>query len=74
MAANWSSEPPRYSPTATATSLADLTTIARIAESTSMLSPRLKRILVGGCRAALSETGICVALVTRPDSSASNSR
>ena len=53
IAAKLSSVPPRYSAIATATSLADLVTTARSPLSTSIESPRLKPILVGGARAGM---------------------
>jgi len=73
-AAKVGSFPPRYSATATATSLADLTTSASIAVSTLIVSPGLRTTLDGGWLAACAETGMRVAGVTRPDCIASNSR
>jgi len=53
--------------------LAERTTSARMALSTSIDPPGLIPILVGGCEAAWAEIGIWVDLLMRPESSASNS-
>ena len=59
--ANSSSLPASASATITATSLADLVTIARIAVSTAIESPGFKPNLDGACAAAWAETVISVA-------------
>ena len=72
--ANSGSLPPSVSATTTATSLADLVTMARMAVSTAMVSPGLRPSLDGACAAACAETCISVVSLILPASSRSNSR
>ena len=58
----------------TATSLADLVTMARMAVSTRIDSPGLSPSLDGACAAAWADTGISVDILILPASSRSNSR
>ena len=68
------SSPARASATMTATSLADLVTMARMAVSTRIDSPGLSPSLDGACAAAWADTGISVDILILPASSRSNSR
>ncbi len=58
----------------TATSFADLVTMARIAVSTAMVSPGLSPSFEGAWTAACGETLISVLILILPASSRSNSR
>ena len=74
MRAKFVSSPPSASPITTATSFADLVTMALIAVSTRMLSPGLRPSLDGACAAACADTGISEERLSLPDWRRSNSR
>src|SRR5260370_6551572 len=69
-----SSEPPRDSAMATAMSLAERVTTARIASRTLMVSPGFRPSFDGACAAAWAEIGIVEESETLPASIASNRR